>query len=388
MREAVIVSAVRTPVGKFRGSLAPVPAYKLGAAVVKEAVKRAKVDPAEIDDIIFGNLMNNEINNMARMVGLEAGLPITVPGIQVDRQCAAGLNAIAYAAIMIQAGYGDVFVAGGVESDSTRCYLMEKPTAAYQGAPPKWAVTHVAPGDMNVPMGVTAENLAERYGISREECDSFATRSHRLASNAWDAGYFDEQVVPIEVPAGKGKTALITRDETVRPETSMEALAKLKPVFKKDGIVTAGNSSPLCDGAGAVVVMEKEKAKALGLEILAKFKSYAAAGVDPFFMGIGPVAATSKLFAKTGMTMKDIDLIEMNEAFASQSLACASELGMDMDKLNVNGGAIALGHPMGGTGAILVAKMVYELKRRDLHTGLLSFCVGGGQGVSVVLERE
>jgi acetyl-CoA C-acetyltransferase len=388
MREAVIVSAVRTPVGKFRGSFATVPAYKLGAAAVREAVKRAKIDPAEIDAVIFGNLMNNEINNMARMVALEAGLPYTVPGIQVDRQCAAGLNAIAYAAILVEAGYGDVFVAGGVESDSTRVYLMEKPTTAYQGAPPKWAVTQVAPGDLNVPMGVTAENLAVKYSLSREECDEFALRSHRLASEAWDLGYFDEQVVPIEAPAGKGKTVLISRDETVRPETTMEALGRLRPSFKKDGIVTAGNSSPLCDGAGAVVIMEKEKAKALGLEILGKFKGYAAAGVDPNYMGTGPIAATEKLFAKTGMTMEDIDLIEMNEAFASQSLACARELNMDMDKLNVNGGAIALGHPMGGTGAILITKMVYELKRRNLHTGLLSFCVGGGQGVSVIIERE
>jgi acetyl-CoA acetyltransferase family protein len=322
------------------------------------------------------------------MVALEAGLPVTVPGIQVDRQCAAGLNAIAYASILVEAGYGDVFVAGGVESDSTRCYIMEKPSQAYQGAPPKWAVTHVAPGDLNVPMGITAENIAERFNLSRTECDEFAVRSHQLASKAWDLGYFDEQVLPIEAPVGKGKTVLITRDETVRPETSMEALAKLKPSFKPDGIVTAGNSSPLCDGAGAVVIMEKEKAKSLGLEILAKFKGYAAAGVDPHYMGTGPIAATKKLFGKIGMTMKDIDLIEMNEAFASQSLACARELNMDFEKLNVNGGAIALGHPMGGTGAILIAKMVYELKRRDLHTGLLSFCVGGGQGVSVVIERE
>lgn len=388
MREAVIVSAVRTPVGKFRGSFAPIPAYKLGAATVKEAVRRAKIDPAEIDDVIYGNLMNNEINDMARMVALEAGLPVTVPGIQVDRQCSAGLNAIAYASILIEAGYGDVFVAGGVESDSTRCYIMEKPSKAYQGAPPKWAVTHVAPGDLNVPMGITAENIAAKYNFTRTELDEFAVRSHTLASKAWDAGYFDEQVIPIEAPVGKGKTVVVKRDETIRPETTVEALAKLKPSFKPGGLVTAGNSSPLCDGAGAVVVMEKEKAKSLGLEILAKFKSYTAVGVDPLYMGTGPIFATRKLFKKTGMTMKDIDLIELNEAFSSQSLACIRDLDIDMDKLNVNGGAIALGHPMGGTGAILVAKMVYELKRRNLSTGLLSFCVGGGQGVSVVLERE
>lgn len=388
MREAVIVSAVRTPVGRFRGSFAPIPAYELGAAVVKEAVKRAKINPAEVDEVIYGNLMNNEINNMARMVGLAAGLPFTVPGISVDRQCAAGLNAIAYGAILIQAGYADTIVAGGVESDSTRCYIMEKPSAAYQGAPPKWAETKVAPGDLNVPMGITAENIAARYNITRQECDEFAVRSHQLADKAWKLGYFDDQVVPIEAPVGKGKTVIITRDETIRAGTTVETLSKLRPAFKKDGIVTAGNSSPLCDGAGAVVVMEKEKAKSLGLEILGKFKSYAAVGVDPNYMGTGPIYATRKLFKQTGMSMKDIDLIEMNEAFSSQSIACIRELKMDMEKLNVNGGAIALGHPMGGTGAILVAKMVYELKRRNLHTGLISFCVGGGQGVAVIIERE
>lgn len=388
MREAVIVSAVRTPVGKFRGSFAPIPAYKLGAAAVKEAVRRAKIDPAEIEDVIFGNLMNNEINDMARMVALEAGLPMTVPGIQVDRQCSAGLNAIAYASILIEAGYGDVFVAGGVESDSTRCYTMEKPSKAYQGAPPKWAVTQVAPGDLNVPMGITAENIADKYNFTRTELDQFAVRSHQLASKAWDLGYFDEQVIPIEAPVGKGKTVVVKRDETVRPDTTLEALAKLKPSFKPDGLVTAGNSSPLCDGAGAVVIMEKQKAKSLGLEIMGKFKGYAAVGVDPRYMGTGPIFATQKLFKRTGMTMKDIDLIELNEAFSAQSLACIRDLDIDMEKLNVNGGAIALGHPMGGTGAILMAKMVYELKRRDLRTGLISFCVGGGQGVSVIIERE
>ncbi len=388
MREAVIVSAARTPVGRVRGALASVPAYQLGALAVKEAVKRAAIDPNEIDDVIFGNLMNNETNNMARMVGLSAGLPISVPGVTLDRQCGAGLNAIAYAAILIQAGYGDVMVAGGVESDSTRCYVMEKPTAAYQVMPPQWAVIHTAPGEMNVPMGITAENLAEKYNLTREECDQFSVLSHQKAAKAWDAGYFDSQIVPVEVSLGKGKTVLVAKDEIVRSETSMETLAKLAPAFKKNGVVTAGNSSPLSDGAGAVVVMEKEKAKAMGLEILAKFKSYAVAGVDPAIMGIGPVAATRKLLAKTGMSLNDIDLIEMNEAFAAQSLACVRELGMDMEKLNVNGGAIALGHPLGGTGGILVTKIVNELKRRDLHTGLITFCIGGGQGIAVLLERE
>ncbi|MGI9952769.1 thiolase family protein [Moorellaceae bacterium AZ2] len=388
MREAVIVSAVRTPVGRCRGVLAPVPAHELGALVVKEAVRRAGINPEEIDEVIFANLMNNEINNMARMVLLAAGLPMSVPGITVDRQCAASLNAVAYGAILIQAGYADIVVAGGVESDSRRCYIMEKPVQAYQVAPPQWAVIHTAPGELNVTMGISAENVAEKYGITRQECDEFALLSHRKATKAWENGYFDEQIVPVEVPQPKGQKVVVTRDECVRPDCSMEGLAALPPAFKKDGVQTAGNSSPMSDGAGAVVLMEKQRAKALGLEIMAKVKGYAAAGVDPRIMGIGPVAATQKLFRLTGMTMKDIDLIELNEAFASQSIACIRELNIDMDKLNVNGGAIALGHPLAGTGAILTTKMVYELKRRGLQTGLITFCCGGGQGVSVVLERE
>ncbi|MBP2643596.1 MAG: Acetyl-CoA C-acetyltransferase, partial [Firmicutes bacterium] len=312
MREAVIVSAVRTPVGKCRGALASVPAHELGALAVREAVKRAKIDPALIEDIIWANLMNNEINNMGRMVGLSAGLPIEVPGITLDRQCPASLNALAFASMFIEGGYNDIMVAGGCESDSRRTYTMEKPTGAYQVNPPQWAVIHTAPDEIgNVPMGLTAENVAEKYGITREECDAFAVRSHKKVAAAWEAGYFNEQVVPVEVQLGKGKVNVVAKDEAVRPDTSMESLAKLSPVFKKGGIVTAGNSSPMSDGAGAMVIMEKSLAKSMGLEILAKFKAYAAAGVDPKIMGIGPVASTRKLFKKTGMTMNDIDLIEL-----------------------------------------------------------------------------
>jgi len=389
MREAVIVSAVRTPVGKFRGSLASVPAHELGALVVKEAVKRANINADEIDEVIFGNLMNHEINNMGRMVGLSAGLPISVPGITLDRQCASGLNAIAYASMFIQGGFAETIVAGGVESDSTRTYTMEKPTAAYQFAPPKWAVVHVAPTEMNLSMGMTAENVGAKYNLTREECDEFAVRSHQKAAKAWELGYFDEQIIPVEVPQRTGKNMVVSKDETIRPDTSMEGLAKVPLAFKKpgEGIVTAGNSSPLCDGASAVVVMERKKAESLGLEILAKFVGYAAVGVDPLIMGTGPIAATKKLFKQTGLTMDDIDLIEMNEAFATQSLACIKELNMPLEKLNVNGGALALGHPMGATGSILVTKLCYELKRRNLKRGLISFCVGGGQGVAAIIER-
>lgn len=387
MREAVIVSAARTPVGKVRGALASVPSYELGAVAVKEAVARANINPEEIDEVIFGNLMNSDVNNMARMVALTAGLPFTVPGIAVDRQCAAGLNAIAYASILIQAGYGNIMVAGGVESDSTRVYCMEKPTAAYQIVPPQWAQVKTGPGEMNVPMGITAENLAKQYGVTRQDCDEFAVLSHQKAAKAQEAGYFNEQIVPVQVSLGKGKFTTVDKDECVRADTTVETLAKLPPAFIKDGIVTAGNSSPMTDGSGAVVVMEKEMAKANGNKILARMKGYASVGVDPSIMGIGPVYAVRKVLAQTGMSLNDIDLIEMNEAFAAQSIPCIRELNMDMNKLNVNGGALALGHPLAGTGGILTTKILYELERRNLQFGLVTFCVGGGQGVAVIFER-
>lgn len=386
MREAVIVSAVRTPVGRCRGALASVKAWELGALTVKEAVKRAGIEPNEIDEIIFGNLLNTDCVNIARVVGLAAGLPITVPGITLNRQCASGINAIAYAAALIQAGYGDIIVAGGVESDSTRCYIMDKPTDGYQVRPPSWTVPMSAPKEVDVPMGITAENLAKKYGLTRTECDEFAVESHRKAAIAWENGYFDEQIIPVKVKTRKTET-LFTRDEPLRPDCNLESLAKLPPAFINDGIVTAGNSSPMSDGSGAVVVMERKKAEALGLKIWAKVTSFGAVGVDPSIMGIGPVYATQKLLKNMSMSLNDIDLIEMNEAFAAQSIACIRELNMDVSKLNVNGGALALGHPLAGTGGILATKLVYELERRDLTTGLITFCAGGGQGFSALLER-
>ncbi|MEF2074281.1 thiolase family protein [Consotaella aegiceratis] len=389
MKEAVIVSAVRTPVGRCRGALAPVPAHILGAAVVKEAVRRAEIDPERIDDVIFANLMNNEINNMGRMVALEADLPISVPGITLDRQCAASLNALAYGAIQIMAGFAEVVVAGGVESDSRRTYSLEKCETAYSVVPPKFVDIHTAPDRIgHVTMGVTAENVARRYGQTRRDLDAFAVRSHQLAAAAWQAGRFDDQVVPVEVTLGKGKIATVMRDECVRPDSSLESLAKLRPAFSPDGLLTAGNSSPMSDGAGALVIMEREAARAAGLEVLGVFRGYAAIGVDPNVMGLGPIAATAKLMRQTGCRVEDIDLWEINEAFASQSLACIKDIGMPAEKVNPNGGAIALGHPLAGTGAILTAKTVHEMKRRDLGKAVITFCVGGGQGVAVLLTRD
>lgn len=388
MRDAVIVSAVRTPVGRMGGGLSSLRPYELGALAVQEAIRRAKVEPSAIDDVMLGNVTNKEYSNMARVISLQAGLPVTVPSITLDRQCGSALNALANAAILIQAGVHDVVVAGGVEMDSRRPWIMERIDKAFQMASPRFMPPVFAPpsfGDVHVLQ--TAENVAERYGLSREACDQFALESQAKAARAWLEHKFDEELLPVTIQTKKGAFT-VDHDETVR-ETTMEALSKLRVVTgRANGVVTAGNSSPQCDGASAMVVMEKEKAKALHCDILGTFRGYASVGVDPAYMGLGPAYAIPRLLRQTGMRMEDIDLFEINEAFASQSLACIRELNLDPAKLNVNGGAIALGHPMGATGGILTAKMVYELRRRNARYGVISFCCGGGQGVAVLLENE
>lgn len=386
-REAVIVSAVRTPVGRCRGALAAVGAPDLGALVIAEAVRRAGLQGEEVEEVIFGNLGNNDSANLARVVTLQAGLPFTVPAITIDRQCSSGLNAIAIGALMIEAGEADILVAGGTESDSNRPHLMEKARVAYQVAPPQWLVRRTAPGALNVSMGTTAENLGRKYHVTREECDAFALESHRKAAAAQAAGRFDAQMIPVTVPGKRGKTTVVDRDECVRPESTMETLGRLPTAFEPDGVCTAGNSSPMSDGAGAVVLMDRETAEKKGLEPLAVFRGFAVTGCDPSIMGIGPVEAIRKVLRKTGLTLEEMDLIELNEAFATQSIACIRELGLDMDKVNVNGGALALGHPLAGTGAILTAKLLYELKRRRARYGLVAFCMAGGQGGAAVFER-
>lgn len=387
-REAVIVSAARTPVGRCRGMLASIPVEDLGVIAAKEAVRRADIDPGEIDDIVFGNIWNNDIACLGRYVGIKAGFPIEVPGVRIDRQCASSLNAIAYGAAMIEAGYENIILAGGAESDSRRPYMLMKPTTAYQVNPPAIIPNGAGgPGDMGINMGLTAENVARKYGFSRRELDSFAVSSHQKAAYAQQHGFFDSQIISVEVNRGKGNIKTVSKDECVRPDSTVETLAKLKTSFLADGVVTAGNSSPMSDGAAAVVMMTKDRAESMNADRIFKVSGFAVAGVDPRIMGTGPIAAVKKLFQRKGISWNDIDLIEMNEAFASQSLACIRDLDMPIEKVNVNGGALALGHPLGATGAVLVTKMIYELERRNQSTGLVCFCIGGGQGAAAFLER-
>jgi acetyl-CoA C-acetyltransferase len=387
MEEAVIVSAVRTAIARQGGALKDLGPHLYGAEVIKEAIRRAGVDPNEIDDVIFGNVLAGG-GNMARLTALQAGLPLEIPGITIDRQCGSGMNAVALAAQAIQAGSGDIYLAGGTESMTRSPYLLEPPSRAFDRQPPKFVPRVLSPDHIgNPPMGITAENLAEKYHVTREEQDAFALQSQQRMGNAMRQGYFKEQIVPISIPQRKGDPVVFDTDEHPRPDTTLEALAKLPSVFKQGGTVTAGNSSGVNDGASALVLMSAKQAEKRGLEPLATVRNFTVAGVDPNIMGIGPVPATRKLLKKEGLTLDDIDLIELNEAFAAQLLACDRELHMDMAKVNVNGGAIAHGHPIAATGAMLVTKIVYEMKRRNVKRGLVTACIGGGQGIAVLIER-
>lgn len=387
-REAVIVSAVRTAIAKQGGSLAAVPAHIYGAEVIKEAVKRAKITPNMIDDCIFGNVLSGG-GNIARLTALQAGLPMKVPGMTIDRQCGSGINAVALAAQAIQSGAGDIYIAGGIESMSRAPYLMERPEKPYSSAPPSFRRGLLAPEEIgNPPMGITAENLAREYNISREEQDEFSLRSQQRMARAMEEGRFEEQIVPIKIPIRKGEPIIFDKDEHPRPNSTLEGLAKLPAVFLKNGTVTAGSSSGLNDAASALVIMAREKAEELGIQPLAMIRGTVVAGVDPNIMGIGPVPATRKLMDRLGLTVHDMDLVELNEAFAAQVLACNRELEISPDKLNVNGGAIAHGHPLGATGAILITKALYELHRMKGRYALITACIGGGQGIATVIERE
>jgi acetyl-CoA acyltransferase len=389
MREAVIVSAVRTAVGKApRGALRSVHPTDLAATVIRSAVERVPgLDPKEIDDVILGCAMPEAEQglNMARVALLRAGLPTDVPGQTVNRFCASGLQTIALAAQQVMSGMGDVVVAGGTES------MSAVPMGGHHFAPNP-AMAEMSP-DVYLGMGLTAENVAKRYEVSREDQDAFALRSHQRAIAAIDAGLFKDEIVPIEVEHvwfenGKVQrsTMIFDTDEGPRRDTSAEALAKLKPVFAVNGTVTAGNSSQTSDGSAAVVVMSREKADALGVKPLARFVSFAVAGVPPEIMGIGPVAAIPKALKQAGLTIDQIDLIELNEAFAAQALAVIRALELDEEKVNVNGGAIALGHPLGCTGAKLTVQILHELRRRGGRYGLITMCIGGGMGAAGIVE--
>jgi acetyl-CoA C-acetyltransferase len=387
-RDAVIVSAVRTAIAKQGGALASVPAHIYGGEVIKEAVNRAKIDPETIDDVIMGNVLSGG-GDIARLTALQAELPISTPGLTVDRQCGSGINAVVLAAQAIESGAGDIYVAGGIESMTRAPYLMDRTERPYSPAPPKFRGLQHAPNEIgSPPMGITAENLAKKFNISRKEQDEFAYNSQQNMARAMEEGRFDEQIVPITVPMRKADPIIFSKDEHPRPDTSMEALSKLRPAFLKDGTVTAGSSSGTNDAASALVVMSKEKSEELDLKPLATIRQSAIAGVDPNIMGIGPVPATKKVMEKSELSLEDMDLIELNEAFAAQVLACDRELSINPEKLNVNGGAIAHGHPLGATGGILITKAVYELKRSNGKYALVTACIGGGQGISLILEKE
>jgi 3-oxoadipyl-CoA thiolase len=383
---AVILSGVRTPIGRRGGALADVRPDDLAATVIAEAVARAGVDPAEIEDVYFGaaNQAGEDNRNVARMAVLLAGLPETVAGVTVNRLCASGLSAVIAASHAIAAGDGDLFVAGGVESMSRAPLVHARPDVGNDRTEydtqlgwrfPNPRLAELFPLES---MGETGENVAERWGVSREDQDAFALRSQQRWAAAADSGHFDEELIAVNG---------LTRDEHPRPDTSAEKLAALKPVFREGGSVTAGNASGVNDGAAALVIASEERAAALGVEPLGRFVGSAVAGVDPRVMGIGPVPAVRKLLERAGLTVGDLDLVELNEAFASQSLAVIRELGLDDEKVNVNGGAIAMGHPLGMSGARLVVSLLHELRRRDGRYGLATLCVGVGQGQAALFER-
>jgi 3-oxoadipyl-CoA thiolase len=398
LREAWIVSAVRTPVGRYGGALARVRPDDLAATVIKAAVDRSGVAAQEIEDVVLGaaNQAGEDNRNVARMAALLAGLPIEVAGQTVNRLCGSGLQAINSAAHAIMAGDGDAFVAGGVESMTRAPYVMAKAESAYERGPREvfdttlgWRFTNPRLAEMYYPysMGETGENVAERCGVSREEQDEFALRSHQRAVRAIEERRFATQIVPVMVPQPKGEPLTIDRDEHPRPDTSKEALARLRPAFREGGSVTAGNSSGINDGASATVVVASDFARRQGLTPLARIVSTAVAGVDPAVMGLGPIPATRKALERAGLTVDDLDLIELNEAFASQSIVCMRELGLDAEKVNVNGGAIAIGHPLGMSGARLVTMLAHELQRQGKRYGLATMCIGVGQGIATVIER-
>ena len=392
MKKIVLAGACRTAIGTMGGSLSTVPAAELGSVVIKEALARAGVPAEQVDHVYMGCVIQAGLGqNVARQASLKAGLPVTTPAVTVNVVCGSGLNCVNMAAQMIEAGDADIVVAGGMESMSLAPYAMMKGRYGYRMGNATLVDTMVndALWDAfnNYHMGITAENVAEQWHLTREDLDAFAANSQQKCEKAMAEGKFKEEIVPVEVKGKKG-SVIVDTDEGPRPGTTVETLARLKPAFKKDGgIVTAGNSSGINDGAAAIVVMSEEKAKELGVKPMATWVGGALGGVDPSIMGVGPIAAVNKLMKKLDMKVADMDLIEANEAFAAQSLAVGHDLGFDPEKLNVNGGAIALGHPVGASGCRILVTLLHEMQRRDAKKGLATLCIGGGMGTAVVVEK-
>jgi len=393
MKEVVIVSAVRTPIGSFGGALGQIPAVELGALVIKEAMRRAGIAPEQVDEVIMGNVLQAGLGqNPARQAAIKAGIPQEVPSWTLNKLCGSGLKSVESAAQAIMSGDAEIIIAGGMESMSMAPYVLEKARTGYRLGNGTMIDTILRDGLMDafdeIHMGITAENIAEQFGISRTEQDAYALLSQNRAEAAMNASVFDEEIVPVLIPQRKGEPIVFNKDEFPKHGTTIDSLTKLRTAFKKEGTVTAGNASGINDGAAAVVVMSKEKAIELGLQPLVSIVSFASAGVDPKIMGTGPIPASRKALSKAGLTIEDIDLVEANEAFASQTIAVARELQLDPEKTNVNGGAIALGHPIGASGTRVLVTLLYEMKRRDVKRGLATLCIGGGQGTAMVVERS
>lgn len=391
-QEIVIVSAVRTAVGSFQGSLKDVPATQLGAIVIKEAVNRAGLKPEQVSEVIMGNVLQAGLGqNPARQAAIHAGLPETVPSMTINKVCGSGLKSIHLAYQAIFAGDAEIVVAGGMENMSRAPYLLENARGGFRMGDQKVVDSMISDGLTcafnDYHMGNTAENLCDMYGISREEQDKFSARSQARAAAAVEAGKFQDEIIPVEIPQRKGDPVIFAVDEYIKASSTEEKLGKLRPAFKKDGSVTAGNASGINDGAAAVVVMTKAKADELGLTPLATIAANGNAGVDPAIMGIGPVQAVKNALAKADMALEDIELIEANEAFAAQSIAVDRELKFNHDILNVNGGAIAIGHPIGASGTRIFVTLLHEMQKRDAKTGLATLCIGGGQGVATIVKR-
>ncbi len=393
MRDVVIVSIARTPIGSFGGSLKDVPARQLGAIAVKGALERAGIAGEQVDEVIMGNVLQGGLGqNVARQISMDAGIPQEVPSMTINKVCGSGLRAVSLAAQIIKAGDAEIIVAGGAENMSQSGYIMPAARWGARMGDAKMVDTMVNDGLTdafnNIHMGLTAENIADQWEISREAQDAFAASSQQKAEAALKEGKFKDEIVPVVIPQRKGDPKVFDTDEYPKPGVVAEGLAKLRPAFKKEGSVTAANASGINDAGAAVVVMSKEKADELGIKPLCTIKASASAGVDPLIMGIGPVPSTKKALEKAGLTMADMDLVEANEAFAAQALAVGSDLGIDPEKLNVNGGAIAIGHPIGASGTRILITLISEMQKRDAKNGLATLCIGGGQGTALVVGRD